>query len=204
MSSNQRTSTSSHARARGPRWLALLLCASWTIACRGDDDSGENDASSAARCPERISDSLGNEFGYDCDEPFEVALLPSSPQPPDCEDGESFFRVHPSERLLRICYFEGDPESSGSTSADRCRPLACGAQADCPGAADCRNGLCQFSSAEITGEDALVLCLADVQWPTACYELGAHPDLNARIAALEACLEDDEAPCEVPAICRQP
>jgi hypothetical protein len=188
----------------GPaRSFTLLLYALGLSACFGDSSANQVSTNSAS-CPTQITDTLGDKFGFDC-QSFKLIVLPSSPKPPACDpqEGQVFFSTLPSERLLRVCYAIGDPDGWGTLSAEQCRPVACKTSRDCPGAT-CHAGLCEFGNGSVSGEDATVLCLADVPWPRQCGFDGLQAAASKRLTALEPCLEDDSAPCKVPAACRQP
>lgn len=199
-----RTSRSGIGRSAGvcdTAVVGLLACALLSACFESD---GSDDASGRGpRCPDRITDTAGGDFVFDCDAPGAAF---AERRTPSCSGEETlFFRLHPSERLLRVCRFEGDPERFGNVSADDCRPVACTTSADCPNPYACRAGICQIPSQPVLGEDALVLCLSDTAWPDdPCLPIGTDPKLPAKLAALDACLEDDEAPCQVPSICKQP
>ncbi len=181
---------------------ARLACALFLAACF-EGDSSDGLATTEPHCPNQVRDTLGGDYAVDCDAP--LASL-AERRMPNCSGEETlFFRLHPSERLLRVCRFEGDPERSGNVSASDCRPIACTSASDCPSPYACRAGLCQIPSRPVLGEDALVLCLADSAWPEdPCLPIPADTTLPAKLEALEACLDDDEAPCQVPSICKQP
>jgi hypothetical protein len=182
--------------------LGLLACTFLASACFESGDSDDPNGNGAPRCPDRVVDTLGDDYALDCEAP---AAPLAERRMPSCTGEETlFFRLHPSERLLRVCRFAGDLEGFGSVSDDDCRPIACTTSADCPSPYTCRAGLCQIPSRPVTGEDALVLCLSEIAWPGPCSSIAIDPALPALLTALEPCLEDDEAPCQVPSICKQP
>lgn len=165
----------------------------------------EGDEQAGFGCPERVRDSLGFEYGYDCDNDLDLIAGTASPELPACGESTVEFTLHPSEGLLRICYFQHDPGTTGSiVSADRCRPVACDSRADCPGSFTCVDSICRIGSSELSFDDILAICLAPVPWPAQCGFDAAQASGQDRIEAfLSACPDDDE-PCELPPQCTLP
>lgn len=182
--------------------IAILSCA--LSACPSDDDASDGEIGEEM-CPERLRDTLGFEYGYDCGE-LELTVVAESPTPPECTGSEevAVFRLHPTEGMARICYFQTEPGgTSGFTSADACRPVACASRAECPGGAPCVRGICRVDPLELTLDSALALCLADIPWPEQCSFDAAHPDFADRFDPLMESCPDDGETCTLPPECPQ-
>jgi hypothetical protein len=173
-------------------------------ACPSDDDGGGSSSELGEEaCPERVRDTLGFEYGYDCDA-FELSIVAESPEPPMCSGPDvAVFRLHPALGMPRICYFQTEPGSTGgTTSADACRPLACASREECPGGFPCVRGICRVEPLTLTEDSAYALCFADIPWPEQCSLDAFHPDFLERIAPLmEAC--SDDSSCAFPSECPQ-
>lgn len=120
---------------------------------------------------------------------------PSAPRP---EGAEAAFVIHAASRLFAVCEVWVKDGAHTIQAAD-CRALTCKDDGDCPWAEEmtrgtCASGLCIEPSAEITNEDAVLLCLSGTGVPS-----GTNLQVE-RHALGNAC----GSPCTVPAVCRQP
>jgi hypothetical protein len=183
-------------------WVLIIVALSVVLqACPSDD--GESDGEiGAPACPERLRDTLGFEYGYDCDG-FELSTVVESPTPPMCSSPDvAVFRLRPGPNMPRICYFQAEPgATSGTTSADACRPLACTSRGDCPGGYPCVRGICRIDPLPLSEETVFALCFADIPWPQMCSFDAFHPDFADRLEPIiEACPDDGDS-CTLPAEC---
>ena len=120
---------------------------------------------------------------------------PSAPKP---DGSEAKFVLHVASRLFAVCEVWVQGSSHAVNPAD-CRALICSNDRECPPAQNmtrgvCTNGLCIEPSAQISNEDAVLLCLAGTGAPS-----GTTQQVE-RYALGNACA----TPCIVPAVCRQP
>ena len=183
---------------RASHCVWITACSLTLGGCPSDDGGG------GEGCPEHVRDSLGYEYGFDC-ENAELVGVERSPEPPACDDATVTFRIHPSDDMLRVCYFVQEQGGTGSwTSASNCRPVACDSSADCPSNYPCTDSMC-WRRRTTAFDEVLAACLAPIEWPAQCSQDAFDPAFEARLAALTtACPEDDEEPCALPAECRNP
>lgn len=148
----------------------------------------------------KLKDTEGRSFTATCKGPActiasSAKANPSAPRP---EGAESAFVIHPASRLFAVCEVWVKDGAHKIHPAD-CRALICSTDAECPwaqkmGRGTCASGLCIEPSAEITNEDAVLLCLGGTGVPS-----GTNEQVE-RHALGNAC----GSPCTVPAVCRQP
>lgn len=148
----------------------------------------------------RLTDTEGRSFTATCQDAKCAVDSSDSPSPTATKPpgGEPAFTLHRASRFFAICDVWSQGASHAIHPAD-CRPLACTSDAECPPAVNlpsgtCTNGLCIEPSAAITGDDAVLLCLAGTGPPA-----GTNKQIE-RYALGNACGN----PCSVPSVCRQP
>lgn len=147
----------------------------------------------------RLTDTEGRSFKATCKDAACTLesggeAKPSASQP---AGAKAAFVLHRASRLMAACEVWVQGDSPTIHPAD-CRALACKTDGDCPWAkglakGTCANGLCIEPSAEITKEDAVLLCLAGTGAPT-----GSTQQVE-RHALGNAC----GTPCVVPSVCRK-
>lgn len=147
-----------------------------------------------------LKDTEGRSFELTCkDATCTLTSAPEAkPSAPEPEGGEPKFVLHTASRLFAVCEVWMQGSSHAVNPAD-CRALTCRNDADCPPARNmtrgvCANELCIEPSAQISNEDAVLLCLAGTGPPS-----GTTKQVE-RYALGNAC----PTPCTVPAVCRQP
>lgn len=184
-------------------WVLIPILSVAVPACK-TDDGGDNGTIGSDACPDRIRDTLGFEYGYDCDS-AELEVIAESPPAPMCSSPDvAVFRLRPTRGMLRICYFQAEPgATSGTTSADQCRPIACTDRDECPGGFPCVGGVCRVEPLELGEDSAFALCLADIPWPEMCSFDALHPDFAERIEPLLNACPDDGPSCMLPPECPQ-
>src|SRR5664279_785173 len=163
-----------------------------------------------------VTDTLGNKFAVSCSSSL-CALTPKEPTllPHSCSFGggtDAFVILW--SRVLMIHTMN---VVSGSVvefnSAEPTRPVACAADADCTpwnasfSAVDyrytCVNDICQSVSQNLTTNDVIALCQADIPWPTGCPYLTSSP-FASRMAEVGAVCALSPTCSTVPADCMQP
>jgi len=148
-----------------------------------------------------LTDTEGRAFQAVCKgsgctlESTDARAQPSATKP---EGAEAKFVLRQASRLMAVCEVWQQGSSHAINPAD-CRALTCESDAQCPLAKGlsrgvCTNGLCIEPSAQITSEDAVLLCLAGTGRPS-----GTTKQVE-RYALGNSCGN----PCHVPAVCRQP
>jgi hypothetical protein len=174
-----------------------------------------DDASSSSVTGLTVRDTLGNAFSVSITGGF-YGLNANDPnlKPLSCESeygatdvfalvwGSQILRVH-AIQIPVSGYISFNPAEPG-------RPVACATDADCaPGLFSppfsCQFGLCQYfsASAPLQTIDVIVLCQADIPWPTTCPYI-THPLFAQRMAEVAAACGSATACANVPADCMQP
>lgn len=143
------------------------------------------------RGPQPFADTLGRTFTYECNDEsgctFTREGVPSNAK----KEGVLLARTG---RILSVCDV---PHGVKEAPRPECRAVTCqtnGCPPDPSGRRlSCETGLCVAPDAEITTDDAVLLCLADT-------DVGRSAQSSARLALAYSCGK----PCKVPASCRQP
>jgi hypothetical protein len=182
--------------AANAAWIAVtLLVLSACPTVNHDPAKGEE------TCPHRLRDTLGFEYGFDC-ETYDVVPIKESPAEPACEGGRTKFGLYPTDSMLRVCYFiEVDGEDGSTVSAEQCRPIACDSRGDCAGIFPCIDSICQSDSSSTDYEDVLAMCLSPIAWPAQCQGELLAPAFLTRLNALDEACPDYHQPCDRPAEC---
>lgn len=143
------------------------------------------------RGPQPFADTLGRTFTYECNDESGCTFTREGAPGNAKKEGVLLAR---KGRVLSVCDV---PHGVKEAPTPQCRAVTC--QADgCPPDPNgrrltCENGLCVAPDAEITTDDAVLLCLADTK-------VGRGAQSSARLALAYSCGK----PCEIPASCRQP
>jgi hypothetical protein len=163
-----------------------------------------------------VTDTLGNTFAVSCSSSL-CALTPKTTTltPYSCSVGsgtDAFVIV-----WSRVLMIHAMNVFSGSAvefnSAEPAHPVACAADSDCTpwnatiNAIDykytCVNEICQAASLDLTTNDVIVLCQADIPWPSGCPYITSSL-FASRMAEVGVACGLSKACSVVPADCKQP
>ncbi len=169
--------------------------------------------------PQKLRDSTGLEFGWDCSESTLCDVTSAPAISSGCELpvwGRAWGRFY------QFCEACASPSGAWAAVSFQCRPVACDSDIDCPQIAaraddsdairediyECVEGLCQnadttrHSRDPLRSSDAALLCYANVgREETQFFE---SPAVRLREPALrEACPISTET-CVLPAVCNAP
>ncbi len=157
--------------------------------------------------PSSLRDTTGVEVTWSCDQGrCTTTEEPGNPPiPADCGDGT--LRLVGAGGLALLC--EVTPVDTGPVIHERtCRPLACGADTDCPQWSErayaCVNDICQSRDPmALDPVDFTALCLYDVPQPDTCAALDTDPTILERMALVDAACPDGVCG-SVPSVCLMP
>jgi len=192
-------------------WLKTLVLsvALLTLGCT-------NNPSSSIPGSLVVTDTLGNSFAVSCSSSL-CTLTPKDPTlvPYSCSVGygtDAFVILW--SRVLMIHTMNVVSGSAVEfSSAEPTHPVACSADADCsPWNATisgvdytytCVNNICQSVALNLSTNDVIALCQANIRWPTGCPYITSNP-FASRLAEVGVACGLSTTCSTVPADCMQP
>ena len=164
-----------------------------------------------------VTDTRGTEFAVSCSSSMcTLTVQDPSIKPLSCDSayGTDAFAMLWS-RVLSI-HVLNVPSAGGPSqisAAEPGHPVACTATSECSrwdatiGTIAyqfvCQNGICQDPSKELTTNDVITLCQADIRWPSSCPYITSQPFADRLAAIARSC--DASGQCaNVPSSCWQP